>query len=293
MIARSKVRQHALQLLYSIQEQKIDPADFDYDAFWEISAEKDAARLVTAQAKAVTHLCRHADDLDRLQSERSEAALNLMGPYIETASLRDSLEKLMRASNHLTAALEQLRFTYQHRERRGHTELQQAIETVFQKAAVAAALAEGLLPVFSDYPTFNAVLKPLEAVLRRRLKLLDALAQLQRPVDASLGSEYAGLVQEAEILRDLRPEAEQLVRGVLDHRDEIDARLASTVQNYQPSRLDAVDGCILQLGLYELLYAKLPVPIVVAETTALANAFSGVKSARFIHGIVGAVAEKQ
>lgn len=293
MIPRSKVRQHALQMLYSIQEQKMDPSAFDCDAFWEISAEKDAARLVTAEAKAITHLFRHADDLDRLQNERVEAALNLMEASIETASLREGLEKLLRAFHNFTAALHHLRFTYLHRERRGNAELREAVENVWQKGAVAAALTEGLLPVFDDYPIFRSVLQPLEAVFKRRLKLLDDLAQLSHPLDQRLGSEFSGLVQEASALRDLRPEVEKLVHGVLEHRDEIKAKLAATVANYEPARLDAVDACILELGLYELLYAELPVQIVVAETTALANAFSGVKSARFIHGIVGAAAKKR
>lgn len=293
MIPRSKVRQHALQLLYSIQEQQTAPDTFDFDAFWEISTEKDAARLVTAEAKAITHLCRNADDLDRLQNERAETALNLMDSYIETASLRENLEKLLRSCNNFTAALRQLRFTYLHRERRGIAELRDAVADAFRNGAITAALAEGLLPVFADYPAFRSVLQPLDAVLRRRLKLLDNLAELSHPLDQPLGSEYAGLVQEAEALRDLRPEVERLVHGVLEHREEIEAKLAATVQNYEPARLDTVDACILQLGLYELLYAGLPVAIVVAEMTALANAFSGVKSARFIHGIVGAAAEKR
>ncbi len=293
MIPRSKVRQHALQLLYSMKEQRLDSSSFDYDAFWEIAVEKDAARLVAAQAKAIVHLCRGMDDLDRLLHERAETALALMEPYIETSSLRERLEKLLRAANHFSGALEQLRFTWKHRERRGDAELADAVGRVWQTSAVEAALSEGLVPVFADFPAYANVLTPLETALARRRKIDDGLAQLSRPLDQPLGCEYAGLVQEAEALREVRPETEALVRGVLEHQDEIERALAATVENYVPSRLDAVDTCILHLGLYELLYAQLPVAVVVSEMTALANSFSGVKSARFIHGIVGAVAAQR
>lgn len=292
MIPRSKIRQHALQLLYSMREQQLDAASFDFDAFWAIAAEKDSTRLTAMQAKAILHLCRGMDDLDRLLHERAETALNLMEPYIETASLRERLEKLLRAVNNLSGALEQLRFVWKHRERRGDAELAEAVSRVWQVSAVEAALAEGLVPVFADFPAYARVLNPLEAALARREKINEALAQLQHPLAQPLGNEYAGLVQEAETLRDVRPETEALVRGVLQHQSELENTLETTVDNYTPSRLDTVDTCILHLGLYEMLYAKLPVPVVVSEMTALANAFSGIKSARFIHGIVGAVAQQ-
>lgn len=293
MISRSKVRQHALQLLYCMKEQQQDGTTFDFDAFWAIAAEKDASRLVAAQAKAAIHLCRGMDDLSRVLHERAEAALTLMEPYIETASLRERLEKLMRAANNLAGALEHLRFTWKHRERRGNAELADAVSRLWQTSALETALADGLVPLFADFPAFARVLEPLHTALARKKKIADGLAQLSRPLDQPLGSEFAGLVQDAEVLRDVRPETESLVRGVLERQSELDATLTSTVDNYTPSRLDAVDTCILYLGLYELLYAGLPVPVVVSEMTALANAFSGVKSARFIHGIVGAVAAQR
>ena len=293
MIPRSKVRQHALQLLYSMREQQQDFSTFDLDAFWAIAVEKDAARLVAAQAKAALHLCRGMDDLSRVFHERSEAALNLMEPYIETASLRERLEKLMRAANNAAGALDHLRFMWKHRDRRGNAELAEAVARLWQTSAVEAALADALVPLFADFPAYARVLDPLQTALSRKKKMTDGLAQLSRPLDQPLGSEYAGLVQEAEALRDVRPETEALVRDVLEHQSELDATLAATVENYTPSRLDAVDTCILHLGLYELLHTQLPVPVVVSEMTALANAFSGVKSARFIHGIVGAVAAQR
>lgn len=36
---------------------------------------------------------------------------------------------------------------------------------------------------------------------------------------------------------------------------------------------------------------ELPVPIIVSEATALADTYSGTKSARFIHGIIGTAAK--
>jgi transcription termination factor NusB len=52
-----------------------------------------------------------------------------------------------------------------------------------------------------------------------------------------------------------------------------------------------VDRCILYIALYELEYNKLDTPIVVSEANALADAYSGGKSAPFIHGVISAAAK--
>ena len=54
-----------------------------------------------------------------------------------------------------------------------------------------------------------------------------------------------------------------------------------------------MDKAILYLALYELEEKGLDTPIVVSEATALANEYSGSKSAPFIHGIIAAAAARK
>ena len=72
----------------------------------------------------------------------------------------------------------------------------------------------------------------------------------------------------------------------------VEPRLEVLLKNYSLERLDVVDKIILFIALYELEVNGLEVPIVVSEATALANEYSGSKSAPFIHGVIAAAANK-
>lgn len=293
MISQSEIRRYALQLLYSVEEQHIDFSDLDKTAFWNIALEKENERFIVAQAKAVEHVTRSMGDHDRLLHQRAETALDLMGSYIETVSCREAIERTLKAALHFEAARAALHFSLVHKVRRGVQELRESVENTFRAAATDAALTTSLLPTFDDHPAFAQTLDPLKSALNRRLKVTSLLAKLQFPLAQPLGNEYTGLVQQAETIAKIPEAAEAFAQSVLSQKEEIATVLEKTVSNYLPSRMDLIDRCILHIALYELQYSELPAAIVVSESTALADLFSGVKSARFIHGIIGAVANEQ
>lgn len=293
MISQSEIRRHALQLLYSLEEQHIDFSALDKSAFWNIALEKEKERFITAQAKATEHASRSMDDHDRILHERAETALALMRPYIETVSCREAIERTLKAALQFEAARSALHFSLVHKSRRGIQELRESVENAFRAAATDAALTASLLPVFDDHPAFAQTLDPLKAILKRRLKVTTLLGQLQFPLNQPLGNEYTGMVQQAEIIAGIPEAAESFAQNVLAKKEELAAVLEKTVSNYVPSRIDLVDRCILHIALYELQYSELPAAIVISEATALADLFSGIKSARFIHGIIGAVANER
>lgn len=291
MISRSEIRRYALQLLYSLEEQHIDFSSLDTKSFWNIALEKENERFIIAQAKAAEHVTRNMGDHDRLLHQRAETALELMGSYIETVSCREAIERTLKAVLNFEAARSALHFSLLHKARRGFQELSESIANTFRTAATDAALTATLLPTFDDHPAFAQTLDPLKAILNRRLKVTTLLAKLQAPLAQPLGNEYTGLVQQAASIAEIPSAAETLVQSVLSKKEEIAAVLEKTVENYIPTRMDLIDRCILHIALYELLYSELPAAIVVSESTALADLFSGVKSARFVHGIIGAAAQ--
>ena len=86
--------------------------------------------------------------------------------------------------------------------------------------------------------------------------------------------------------------AEQLVQGVVDNRDDIDARLASTSENWTVDRMPVVDRAILRLAAYEMIYVdEVPVSVAINEAVELAKSYGGEdESPRFVNGVLGRIA---
>ena len=84
---------------------------------------------------------------------------------------------------------------------------------------------------------------------------------------------------------------EELVRGTLEHQEQIDARVAALATDWALDRQAAVDRNILRLSSYELLYRPdSPVAAVVNEAVELAKKYSTAESGRFVNGVLGALA---
>lgn len=86
--------------------------------------------------------------------------------------------------------------------------------------------------------------------------------------------------------------AEQLVQGVVDYRDDIDGRLASTSENWAVDRMPVVDRAILRLATYEMVYVdEVPVSVAINEAVELAKSYGGEdESPRFVNGVLGRIA---
>ncbi|HVT59174.1 MAG TPA: transcription antitermination factor NusB [Thermoanaerobaculia bacterium] len=81
--------------------------------------------------------------------------------------------------------------------------------------------------------------------------------------------------------------AQQLVRGTIDHREEIDAMIRGQADNWRLERMPAVDRNILRLAIYEMLYEReTPKLVVVDEAIELAKKFGSEQSSRFVNGLL-------
>lgn len=86
----------------------------------------------------------------------------------------------------------------------------------------------------------------------------------------------------------------ELVDGVLDHQDELDAQIESKLApGWTLERLARPDLVILRLALYELEYTKVPNAVAINEALRLAHDFSDEKSYRFINGVLGSIESEQ
>ncbi len=290
-ISRSKVRQSTLGYLYTYLSNGCQPVDSEL--FWNIAQEKELDHLRVAQAKALLHAGRDYADSARLLAERLEKVENLMHADLTAAGLREDMARYARQSEQFDAALKALRYSLTDKRRDTTGQLALCMGDVLRLASVAEALGRELLPLFADFPGYRQQLDSLAAVVNRRARMYQACTALARPAEMADTRECAGLVRLARDMQELRPAVEELAREVIARMPLLDPRIEALLTNYSIERLDMVDKAILYLALYELEVKGLDTPIVVSEATALANEFSGSKSAPFIHGIIAAAAARK
>lgn len=85
----------------------------------------------------------------------------------------------------------------------------------------------------------------------------------------------------------VRDFADELLRGVITHREEIDDNLSRQTAHWRLERLAAVDRNILRLALYELMYCEgTPAAVVIDEAIEIAKRFGAEESARFVNGVL-------
>lgn len=84
--------------------------------------------------------------------------------------------------------------------------------------------------------------------------------------------------------------SESLIRGVLDHLDEIDERVRQHAANWDIRRMAAVDRNVLRLAIYEMLFRDdIPPVVTINEAVDIAKKFSTEDSGKFVNGILDRV----
>ena len=86
---------------------------------------------------------------------------------------------------------------------------------------------------------------------------------------------------------ELRRFVEELVHGVYDHRDRLDALLGSCSRNWRLSRMSWVDRNLLRLACYELVFAlDTPARVILHQAIELARRYSTSESPGFVNGVL-------
>jgi len=84
-----------------------------------------------------------------------------------------------------------------------------------------------------------------------------------------------------------------LVKGIINHKDEIDKIVQSVSEHWRISRMAVVDRNILRLAVFEFLYEKdLDQAIVINEAIEIAKKYSSDQSSMFINGVLDAIKER-
>ncbi len=89
-----------------------------------------------------------------------------------------------------------------------------------------------------------------------------------------------------------RKVASQLVAVIIKQKREIDTTLAEVTANWRLERLGAIERCVLRLAAAELIRGETPPKVVIQEAVRLAERYGSAHSARFVNGVVDALARR-
>lgn len=87
--------------------------------------------------------------------------------------------------------------------------------------------------------------------------------------------------------------ANELIAGVLAHREQIDQRLASIAANWRLGRMAATDRNVLRLGAYEILFGETPDRVAINEAIELARRYGTDQSSQFVNGVLDRLMKRQ
>ena len=85
-----------------------------------------------------------------------------------------------------------------------------------------------------------------------------------------------------------------LVMGVIESRDKLDALIAGAASSWPVDQMAKVDKNILRLAIFEILFNNdVPTKAAINEAIELAKSFGSDSSSRFVNGVLGAIVAQQ
>lgn len=85
----------------------------------------------------------------------------------------------------------------------------------------------------------------------------------------------------------------QIVKGTVEHLEEIDSSISHHLRGWTLSRLAGVDRAILRLAAYEINFRKdIPLGVSLNEAVELAKIYGTDDSPKFINGVLSGLAKE-
>ena len=87
--------------------------------------------------------------------------------------------------------------------------------------------------------------------------------------------------------------SEELVKGVLQNKSELDALIKKFAPAFPVEQMSIIDRNILRLAIFEILFNdKTPFKVAINEAIELAKIFGSESSSRLVNGILGVVVKE-
>lgn len=82
----------------------------------------------------------------------------------------------------------------------------------------------------------------------------------------------------------------ETIKGIVANKDDINNNIIHNIkENWSIDRISKIDLTLLRLGIYELLYSKLPYKVAVNEVVELAKKYGDSKSQSFVNGVLASI----
>jgi N utilization substance protein B len=127
---------------------------------------------------------------------------------------------------------------------------------------------------------------------RARARVLQALYAWDLRGEQQLERVATQIWDDLSVPPDERKIASLLVGTVASHGKELDAEITEVTANWRLERLGVIDRCVLRLAAAELQRAETPPRVVIQEAVRLAERYGSVKSAKFVNGVLDALARR-
>ena len=84
-----------------------------------------------------------------------------------------------------------------------------------------------------------------------------------------------------------------VITGTNKYKSEIEKTISENIKpDWNISRISKIDLTLLKLGVYEIIYSKLPYKVVINEVVELAKKYGDDKSKAFVNGALAGVVKK-
>ena len=81
--------------------------------------------------------------------------------------------------------------------------------------------------------------------------------------------------------------AKRLIRGVIEHSDELDEAIAQALEHWSPDRVARVEHNVLRVAVFEMLHCEdVPDSVAINEAIEVAKRFGADDAARFVNGVL-------
>ena len=129
---------------------------------------------------------------------------------------------------------------------------------------------------------------------RARARALQALYawDMRGPDGATLERIATQVWDDLSISPEERRVAGPIVRHVANRQRDLDAELAEVTTNWRLERIGAVERCVLRMAAAELSIGETPPRVVIQEAVTLAERFGSAASAKFVNGVLDALARR-
>ena len=100
-------------------------------------------------------------------------------------------------------------------------------------------------------------------------------------------------LQEEEIKDDIDEFAIKHIEAIKNNENEIEKHIKENIKDdWTISRISKIDLTLLKLGIYEMLYSKLPYKVVINEVVELAKQYGDDSSKAFVNGVLASIVKK-